>query len=364
MYKNTLKIIFTTYLTLFMINNAMANTEVELNVVCDDAINYAEIYVNGEYSAMCSAKIVVAQGEINLIVVKPVDNDHEQVFVKNLFLYKNDVINLHVVFPAPQLTFTAYRQNQTQNTEQDGAEDDARFYHPEPDIGSGFDINGHVAHWLQQAKQSEKEKLELAAEKRQYVQVLIAQARAGYLKPMRTLAELYRTGDGVDKNSELAAYWQQKVDTEVADHTLIKAKNGDLAAIEKMSQFYAKGTGVEQSDSEAQRWADEALLIKNSIAAQKKIDDIEYFQMTKGSLGVAGDAGTEMINSGEGGLLMSSISVPITTSAGLMMDMTSAPTKATQLNKLEEQISTRPSTHAKPDAMITKAAKQKSSVDK
>ncbi|WOH37179.1 hypothetical protein RI844_17710 [Thalassotalea fonticola] len=380
MFKNTIKTVLATYLVFFMNSNAIAETDIELSVVCDDWDKNAAIYINGEFTAICSAKLLVEQGDVNLIVVKPVDETHEQVFVKNIVLFEQQSKQIDVVFPDPQLTAHAYYQQQgeqldnsssdkeiaqTQSNERADAVDDDRFYNPNSDdsIEIGSDTT-KVAYWLQHAKQSQHEKLALEEEKRQYANTLIAQARAGYIKPMRTLVNLYSTGEGVEKNSELANYWQQKFDTEVAKIALVKANNGDIAAMEEMADYYAKGQGVEQNTSEAERWSGKASSAKQAIAVQKKIDEIEFFQMTKGSVDVAGDSASDMVSSGEGGVLMSSIPVPITTSAGIMMDVTSAPTKATELNRLQDEISTRPSTHAKPDAMISKAVNNKVNSEK
>ena len=352
--------------------------KVLLEVVCEEKDKNAKIYINGNFSAFCPTSLEVEQGDVNLIVVNPVDDAHEQVFVKSFYLYKARK-HVKVTFPAPQLTAKYYNQQlqmqlnntddgetvSTVNSEQIEAIDNERFY-PSGEETSDADSNANkIAHWQIQAKNKEKNALEVEAEKRKYAELNIERARTGDLAAMTILTELYTDGVGVDKNPELVAYWHEKLDVETAKKTLVAAKKGDLLAMEKMSELYRQGKGIEQNDDEAELWAKYAIAEKKAIVAQKKIDEIEYFQMTKGSVELAVDANDNMVSSnGSEGLLMSSTSAPITTSVGVMMDITSAPTKATQLNKLQDEISTRPSTHAKPSSMMSKAAKNKEENEK
>lgn len=82
-----------------------------------------------------------------------------------------------------------------------------------------------------------------------------ALAARGHMSAQFNLANMYRAGEGVERNPELAARWFRAA-----------AEQGHAGAQNALGVLYAMGEGVEQSDVEAYAWFNVAAAQGNEIA--------------------------------------------------------------------------------------------------
>lgn len=94
-----------------------------------------------------------------------------------------------------------------------------------------------------------------AGEHEQAAREYAALAAKGHVSAQFNLANMYRAGEGVERNPELAARWFRAA-----------AEQGHAGAQNALGVLYAMGQGVEQSDVEAYAWFNVAAAQGNEIA--------------------------------------------------------------------------------------------------
>lgn len=82
-----------------------------------------------------------------------------------------------------------------------------------------------------------------------------ALAAKGHMSAQFNLANMYRAGEGVERNPELAARWFRAA-----------AEQGHAGAQNALGVLYAMGEGVKQSDVEAYAWFNVAAAQGNEVA--------------------------------------------------------------------------------------------------
>ncbi|NKF24540.1 hypothetical protein [Solimonas marina] len=169
-----------------------------LRVDCMEQTEGAKVYLDDEYRFDCSdyrkEPIGVAAGTHTLRVVKPIDDEHEQIFTQTLTLATGVPQRVRVTLPAA--TLTAYGVEMKQKREE-------------------------AARLAQE--QERQRKLQLAVESDQN------KAASGDIGAMRSLASRYTDGNGVAADAELAKQWQQKADAAQKE----KDRQKKLAALQQ-----------------------------------------------------------------------------------------------------------------------------------
>ena len=75
-----------------------------VGIRCDDDAMGAKVYLNGVYKGECPVNYSAKEGKLSIRVVKSVDDEHEQVFTKELEIIGGVVERVIVELSAPQLT--------------------------------------------------------------------------------------------------------------------------------------------------------------------------------------------------------------------------------------------------------------------
>lgn len=331
-----------------------------VRVKCDESDSKTKIFINNKYEGKCpKVDTIVPAGKITLRAQKQVDDEHEQVFVKQLDIVEGKPQRINVELGPTQLTASAKRARQQAaekreklavKTELTAAragdvvamEKMAQRYLS----GAGVAKNKTKATYWQQKRQSVMAEADLAS------------AKAGDIAAMTAMVQRYKMGQGVAQSTNQAQLWSEKIEAAHAQADLASAKKGNIKAMKAVSHRYQTGKGLEQSTDQAQYWlqkVDETENLKLAEAkrreVKKEIDDISYIDNT--GLGgwvletVDGQNITEVFLTGLPGLTVMTA-----------FDVISTPINLTRQAYLSQQLAARPSTWAKPDSMMAKAYQQ------
>ncbi|MGF1761327.1 hypothetical protein L4D76_26115 [Photobacterium sagamiensis] len=331
-----------------------------VRVKCDENDTKTKIFINNKYKGECpKVDTIVPAGKITLRAQKQVDNEHEQVFVKQLDIVEGEPQRVNVELGPTQLTASAKR-------EREQAAEKREKLAVKTELTAARD--GDVVAMEKMAQRyvsgagvaKSKAKADYWQQKRESVmaQADLASAKAGDIAAMNAMVQHYQQGKGVSKSAKQAQLWTDNIEAAQAQVDLASAKAGNTKAMKAVSQRYQTGKGLEQSTDQAQYWlqkVDETANLKLAEAkrreVQKEIDDISYIDST--GLGswaldtVDGQNVTEVFLTGLPALTIMTA-----------FDVISTPINLSRQAYLSQQLAARPSTWAKPDSMMAKAYQQ------
>lgn len=337
-----------------------------IRVGCIGEAEGARIFIDGKAVAACPTVLFVEAGISQIRAVKPVGEDRERIYETTVEVPENGVERVHVELSAPRLTAEATRRRAQEKlaAEMEAArstlaaarqgdieamERMAQLYRS----GTGVEKNAEKAgFWRQKARE---EKAIAAAETDR------DRANAGQVEAMRDLADRYQNGNGVEKSDELAAEWRSKAEKVEADRALSQAEAGNVEAMQEMAKRYSQGAGVDRDLAESEKWASKAAEITSArekqereIAdrrwAQKRLDSVDFFQNTKEVSDFARPADPDPTVQS-----MASFFTPFSYTGGILADLIEAPTKTVEMIQLKREIAARPSTFGNTDSMIARA---------
>lgn len=300
----------------------IANADSFLRIKCDDKDIGAEVFLNEKFMGNCPVDIPAQEGIVELRARKIVDDDHEQLFKKQIRVVEGVPQRIELMMSAPQLTAEAIHK-----------------------------------------KEASEANAQLSA------------AEAGNIASMKKIADYYDAGMGVAKDSSRAAAWRDKAEAATAQSQLGAANAGDIQAMENIAARYDIGRGVNKDSVQAKIWREKAdvakrekialenarkekeaaaerekIALENARKKQARIDNVSFFQSTK-----------TLLDPKEGTRVFGSsyyTSLPLSTFYGLLFDLTSAPSRTTEIHQLKNEAALRPSTWGKPDSMIARASHQ------
>ncbi|NTV51022.1 MAG: hypothetical protein HGB32_07950 [Geobacteraceae bacterium] len=282
---------------------------------CDEEDSGTEIYIDGKFAGECPADVPVNAGTVQLRARKAVQDGYERIFTKQLRVVDGVAQRVEIVLSAPQMTSETRLKKETAEADK-----------------------------------------------------LVAAAEAGDVEAMKKLAQRYAAGSGVKKDPAKAQSWHNRAEAATAQKQLRAANSGDIKAMLDMAARYDAGQGVSKDHSMAQVWRERAEtksrenktqeeaakrakeLQAKAQAKQNKIDQFSFFGNTSKFVNGAG-----VDNNNITSILLTG--VPIMT-LGFATDLISAPTRTTEINKLKNEATVRPSTWGKPDSMIARASLQ------
>lgn len=286
-----------------------------IRVKCDDKDAGAEVFLDGKSVGNCPLDVPVQkEGQVKLSARKMVNADYEQLFEKWLNMVDGVPQRVQLVMSAAQITADAARRKLV-------AEANAQLY----------------------------------------------QAERGDADAMEAVAKLYDIGRGIEMDGAKAKAWRVKAEESRARIALVRAEIGNVDAMDNIAERYQTGKGVAQDAAKAQIWRDKATEAKQvaKLAAEaaerervaqekarikeQKLNNTPFFKYLR-----------ELVetNKNEDAFGLSTVFVtggPIM----LVSDIISAPIVTSQRQFIQMDAYYRPSTWAKPDSMIARAAKQR-----
>lgn len=106
-------------------------------------------------------------------------------------------------------------------------------------------------------------------QEKQDAEAALLKARGGDVDAMNALVTFYEVGLGLPKNIEKSEYWKNKAIQTTqynnAMRILQQAENGDMHAIDKIIDIYAQGDGLTADSEKAQKWRDKKVEILNAV---------------------------------------------------------------------------------------------------
>jgi len=282
-----------------------------VRVQCEEEDTGTEVYLNGKFVGECPVDAPVNEGTVLLRARKAVNGDYEKIFEKKLRVVEGVSQRVELVMSAPQLTA------------------DAKFRKEAAEAG-----------------------------------VQLRTAEAGDIDAMKKMARRYDAGIGVKKDRAQAESWRDKAEATAAQRELNAARSGAIDAMLNMAARYSTGLGVVKDPSQAEAWREKAadaqrekierdnasLAVQKAQEKQAKIDRVSFFEFTKKTF----DFKEGFAVFGPFYLTL----MPTATAELPLFDLTSAPSKTTELNKLKNEAALLPSSWGKPDSMIARASLQ------
>ena len=319
-----------------------------LRIKCYDKDLGAEVFINGKLVGNCPVDAPSPAGIVQLRARKIVNKDYEQLFEKQLHVFDGIPQKIEITLSAAQLTADAIHKNAVNeaNVQLRAAEAGdtgamkklAEYY----DSGIGVEKNSLKAQgWRKKIEITEANKQRQAAE-------------AGDRFAMVKIATYYETGTGVDKDPSKAKFWKDKAENANAQAELAAANSGSIPAMQSISERYAAGRGINKDSSLASEWHNKAEAAKLEQSSQErakikqaKIDQVDFLWATH-----------TVLNDKGANPLCSTTALP----SFLLYDLTTAPTRTSELYAIKNEAALRPSTWGKPDSMIAQASRQYNSV--
>lgn len=282
---------------LAMLLGSMAQADSLLRVMCADEDTDAVVSIDSDAIGNCPTLTAMPPGTYKVRVSKTLSGDREQFFEKQVTLIEGRPQSIDVELSAPQLT------------------------------ASGA-----------------------LAKSRAHAEKIMAKANNGDLEAMNSLASLYDTGEGVDKDPAKAAQWRSRVVKEQFNaqqaeflKKLQLAQSGDVGAMYTVANLYDSGTGVVKDSGQAAIWRQKAA-VKNR---DERLENAGFFSEARS------------YNFSDPGMFScSTIFVPIS----ILKGVTESPSVTSQQIKIRSEAVMRPSAWGKPDSMIARAALLQESV--
>lgn len=183
--------------------------------------------------------------------------------------------------------------------------------------------------------------------------------RTGSVSGFETYLQQFPQGHHAKLAQDKIQQLQKEEDEAAMLYQLRLANSGNIDAMQKVADLYDQGKGVTQDSALAKEWRDKAEKTareQNAIAkaANKaiRISKISYLEHTKDAF----DSKTYFNNNPSS--TITTVLSPVITVEALLSDASSAPSKTTDIKKIEGEALLRPSTWGKPDSMIAKASQQ------
>ena len=298
--------LFVTMIMLASFTPGAALADSLLRIKCDDKDVGAEVYVNDKYVGECPVTPPAPPGNVTLRARKVVNGDYERLYSKQIRVIDGVPQVIEIALSAPQMTEDAKRRKAIK---------------------------------------------EFTAK--------LSVAESGDIEAMKQVAESFDNGIGVKQNSAQAMSWRVKAEEaerlrqkEISEAFLREANQGNVFAMKEIADRYEKGIGVAKNDPEAQAWLNKAYEREvESAAAEKKrikkqkLDKIDFFEIT--------NTAHEKFSAP----ILTTL-FPIIYAEALLFDLTSAPSRTTELNEIQNEAALHPSTWGKPDSMIAKVSMQ------
>lgn len=288
-----------------------------LRIKCEDNNLGAEIFLNGKLVGECPVDAPAQEGTVELLARKMVDQDHEQIFTKQIKVIEGVPQRIEIFLQPPQLTSEAIRRR------------------------------------------------EIAEAKSQ-----LQSAEAGNAVAMKKVAGYYEIGFGVAKDVDKAVSWRNRAEEAIAQSLMLPARDGDVSAMLELANRYDSGKGVKKDLPQARMWREKAETTKRAILAKKeaadlerkaqekaqdkarRIDEVSYFSVTKYMIEDIKKVPNEDARSTS--VMLWTTELPIF----LLLDAISAPYRTTQIQQIENEASLRPSIWGKPNSMIARVSLQ------
>lgn len=307
-----------------------------VRIYCDEKDIGTKVFINNQEKGGCDDTLFLSPGRKKLRAVKAVDDEYEQVFEQDLNLFDGAVKRIDISLSDPKLT--------------------------------------EVARKARQLKAQQQEE--------QTAQADLQAAQAGNIKAMKAVAQRFANGKGLQQNSEQAQYWSEmakfrieKAKEEGAKEQfrarLKTARSGDVSAMESVARLYETGTGVEKNNYEAQRWRKKVETAKqekiNQKIAQRKREDMERKRIKAAAKRAEIEEElreftffpkTAEMTRGHRDPIQSTFNSVFLLPMSLIFDIVSLPTGSTKKHKIKNKLATLPSRWAKPNSMIAKAYQQ------
>lgn len=298
---------------------AVASAEAILRLACFDANEGAMITVNGVRKGECPLDLALPAGTLVIRARKQPDAQHEQLWEKTLELADGAVKRVEIVLSAPQLTAEARGAQERQAQEKAAA--DFRADLQAAQGGDEAAIGRVITHY-----------------------------------------------DAI-KGVREATYWRGRLEAAHTARAMTAANAGAPDAMDDLASRYEQGLGIEKDAAKAAEWRSKAAAARQHQQAEQKRkmlikerDSISFVGCTKSVIEQANDIAAGKRND---------ISTPVTMSTlgylyipvWLALDATSAPTRITDLmkvNKELEGLALRPAAWGNPDSLLAQAARQAS----
>lgn len=282
---------------LVMLLGSMAQADSLLRVTCAEEDTDAVVSIDSDAIGNCPTLTSMPPGTYKVRVSKTLSGDREQIFEKQVTLVEGRPQSIDAELSAPQLTAS----------------------------GALAKLRAHAAQ-------------------------VMASAQNGDVAAMNTLASLYDTGEGVEKDSAKAAQWRSKAvktqfNAQQADflNTLQQAQSGDASAMYTVANLYDAGTGVVKDTSQAAIWRQKAA----AKGRDERLENAGFFTEVR------------RYNFSDPGMFScSTVFVPIS----LLIGVTESPSVTSKQIKIRSEAVMRPSAWGKPDSMIARAALLRESV--
>ncbi len=280
-----------------------------IRIKCDDKDVGAQLFINGKLVGRCPADVLAPPGQVQLTARKAVSNDYEQVYSRQLQVIDGTPQRLELVLGAPQLTAEARKRNEV---------------------------------------------AEVAAQLRA--------AEAGNTLAMKKMADYYEAGTGVARDLSKARFWRERAEVATAQEQLSAAGNGDIEAMQAMANRFETGLGVGKDPAQAYAWRQKAEIATREKQARDEIIARETAERQKARLRqqrLDDNSFTFFIEKGfKNEDKLPSTSVPTSLLYATSFDLTSAPTRTTEVVKIHNEAALRPSTWGKPNSMMARATQQ------
>lgn len=309
---------------------------------CDDDADGAFVFVNDQPRGQCPADVSVPPGNVRLRVVKPVGATQERVWEKTVAITDGTATRQEVLLSAPRLTAAAAQAaaKAVQDAAARGdirAMDDLAGRHERGD-GVARDA-ALAAQWRQRAEAARAAQTE-------------ARANAGDSAAMLEMASRHDEGKGVVRDPAAAAAWRAKVEAQKAQKVLADAQRGDVAAMKDMANRFANGQGVPADAAMAERWRKQAADTERRKAnADRRAELLKKKQETKISVFVSDFPGwiTKNGDANSSTMTLGFLYSPLFTVLELV---TTAPSKSTDLYRINKELDSLPAAFGKPDSMM------------
>lgn len=309
---------------------------------CDDDADGALVYVNEQPRGQCPADVTVPPGTVRLRVVKPVGSSQERVWEKSVLVSDGTATRQEVVLSAPRLTAAA-AQAAAKAVQDAAARGDIRAMDElasRHDRGDGVAQDAALAaQWRARAEAARAAQTE-------------AKANAGDAAAMLEMASRHDEGKGVPRDAAAAAGWRAKVEAQKAQKVLADAQRGDVAAMKDLASRFDKGLGVPVDAAQAARWRREAADSERRKAnADRRAELLKKKQDTKISVFVSDWPGwiTKDKDVNSTTMTLGFLYSPLFTVLELV---TTAPSKSTDLYRINKELDSLPAAFGKPDSMM------------
>lgn len=292
----------------FVVVSAYADSA--LRIKCFDEAEGAEVYIDGKFKTNCPASVFVPAGDVNILIRKSIDQDHEMLFTQQMRLGDGAVATLEAKLSPPQLTAEATKRKQASEASQ-----------------------------------------------------VLEKAKAGDVTAMREMSSRYSKGLGVEENALLAKEWLQKADAATVKQLQQEAEAGNLSSMATLADRYDAGNGVVKDVDKASYWRNKKQSIEQQTQAKKREADKqarilalekEQFSHSKDYI-VNGLFMGDPARSNPLTATLLTLYSPLFLPTSFLTDLSQLPGQKAEIEKLRKEASVLPAKWGAPDSMIAHA---------